>query len=361
MSGSAPATVAHAIEGLGQWHLVSEGMLIEYIKKPTLVYISFWDDDSLSAHASRSPPPEQKYGRVPVHGINCIVENYETAFAPLLADKRAKRLYEKYRAPRSPKTESKGALSLYPRYEIRNGVEVPIDYHFLENFHVINLRDAWQIDPWLESRMNPLHDYNGRRGEEWWPNLVVRLDDIWNTIRDCEIKAENRTQAQGLFEERFGILASNRVRLQDYLILVDRKEDNERVKEDFSCFEHDQDHTENYKLLQCIKSYDLDKKLPTDLTSASIEDLRSRSSHAIRVEELIRTWQNYDLMSRNAYFVRWKRNDELRGEARDLDRRLHSSHRSGTRSGQAFTDSLHRLPVRGFRRAYDAYRAARNR
>ncbi|TGJ86724.1 hypothetical protein E0Z10_g2052 [Xylaria hypoxylon] len=326
MAQTAPESIIKKIAELGWKHLVVEGIMVEYIKKPTLVYISFWDGDSLTAHQP-TPPPEAGFGNVPKTRIFCIVENYKTAFAPLLADKCMNRLYKEVRTW-APERQRRVELSMFPRYETRGGVTKPTDYLFLENFHRTNF-DYYKgvIPDAMRSPLDPLHDPDGTQGLEWWPNLVVRLSDVWSATESSLIDQFTASHhLDRVYKVFFGILASNRVRLQDYLILINRKDKNKKAWDDYQNFANSDD-VHNRRLLECVKGYDVERKLPTDMTFVTPEDFDSHQwKWANHIANIIKAWEADTLLGiqLNAYFVRWKTEDELKEENERLNQQLKS-------------------------------------
>ncbi|KAI0404280.1 hypothetical protein F4802DRAFT_598245 [Xylaria palmicola] len=336
------------IASRGPSHLAVENIITEYCKKPTLVYITFWDGDSLAAHRPH-PLPQHKFGNVPIRDIDCAVENYKTAFAPLLSDPVTSRLYKSVRDQRVSSSGSSGILSLYPRYEIHNAEAKPIDYYFLENFHRTNDRNQGAISRMIMDPLNPLHDYDGKQSVEWFPHLVVRLREIWDVIKYWNLYVgSEQFWKHTRYMQFFGVLASSRVRLQDYLILIDRKENDSRVMEEYNCFREGDNHRHNKKLFECIKSYDVDGRLPSDMTFADIKDFdRDQCLWAADVEACIKSWATVPgLEPLNAYFVRWKTEEELEAEKKKLYEQAESGLGGSANHEENMLDVLRRRPVR---------------
>ncbi|KAI0910804.1 hypothetical protein F4823DRAFT_561500 [Ustulina deusta] len=314
--------IEEKIASLGSQHLVVEQIITEYIKKPTLVYITFWDtfwDGDLTFTNKTNTGPEHEYGNVPTRdrpraNVRCMVKNYKTAFAPLLANKDMMKLYKRVRIPWTPVTKpNNGNLSLYPRYETRNISPKPIDYHFLENFHRTNARNAEDINLMMLCNMDPYSDLSKH---EWWPNIVVRMSELWEVMKDWDLTRDSPPEWKlSCYKVFFGVLANWRVKLQDYFILIDRKEHNKRTREHYDAFKND-DANHNRKLLEGIKSYDVMEKLPGDLTFASPEDFdEEQRIWASQIEKCIGAWDvTLHAYPVNAYFVRWKTEEELEEE-----------------------------------------------
>ncbi|KAI0546548.1 hypothetical protein F4679DRAFT_598615 [Xylaria curta] len=354
MSQSAPDSIVRAIANLRRDHLVLEGILTEYCKKPTLVYISFWDHPL--TYKKTNLRPQHDFGGVPVRGVHCIIENYKTAFAPLLADTATRKLYERIRTQRSTSTESSRILSLY---EFRDAAGKPIDYLFLENFHRTNYDNATEISQALQGFVNIPRGLNESKEVDWWPNLVVRLSEFFSIARKYGsiINSDERTKRKA-FTKSFGILASNRVRLQDYLILINGKLDEKRAREECIRFQKDDD-AHNWRLNNSIKSYDVATKLPNDITFARLEDFNWL--HKIQtgvVEEFMASWNTVpDLNPPKAFFVRWKTDEEKNKEETELNERLNPSARCGRDSTAPLTpeEEMRCQPVLGFNQRLDDY------
>ncbi|RYC57900.1 hypothetical protein CHU98_g8313 [Xylaria longipes] len=360
----APKCILEAVAKFAESHqgrLIVERILTEYCKKPTLVYITFWDGDSLAAYRP-SPCPQHKFCGVPLRDIDCIVENCDTAFAPLFSNSTTKKLYESVRTPRPTYTGSGRNLSLY---QIRDAESKPIDYYFLENFHQTNVRNNREISRALRSPINIPRRPDGSQGVDWWPNLVVRLTEIWEAMERWDLSTDSD---EGLkrrtFAEFFGVLARNTVRLQDYLILINRKGDDERVLEEYNCFKKKGQHSYNFKLEEAIKSYDVAEKLPSDITFARIKDFdEDQCIWTNRVEKCMAAWNTVPgLNPPRAFCVRWKTDEELEEEDHELNERLHPP----ARGGPGFTvpatleEGMRCQPVLGFtQRLYDYKRSLR--
>ncbi|KAI1740128.1 hypothetical protein F4680DRAFT_465894 [Xylaria scruposa] len=358
MSQPAPDSIVRAIASLGRDHLVLEGILTEYCKKPTLVYISFWDRywnrGDVFPPKKFSPPHQHDFGGVPFGNVHCIIENYKTAFAPLLADSTTRKLYERIRTQRSASTESNRILSLYG---IRNAVGKPIDYLFLENFHEANISYP---DISLERFVNIPHGPNESQEVDWWPNLVVRLHEF-SSVTMCVpsiVNSDERTKRE-TFIKIFGILASNRVRLQDHLILIDRKMDEERTTEEYDRLKKEYNIVENWMFEMSVKSYDAATKLPNDITFARIEDFDSGQRYrAEMVEEYMAAWNTVpDIHPPKAFFVRWKTDEEKKKEEAELNERLNPSARRGRDSTAPLTleEEMRCQPVLGITQRLNDY------
>ncbi|KAI0964880.1 hypothetical protein F4678DRAFT_468117 [Xylaria arbuscula] len=275
-------TLEGNIASLGPGHLVSDAILTEYIQSPTLVYITFWDDKSLP-DCQPSPSPLLRYGRDLLNGnlyfrdahwpktdIRCIIENYKSAFSPLLANKYMRDLYKKLRPPPPPsKRPNLNYMAIYPKFRTGEDGAKPIDYHFLENFHRTNVRDAG-LDHTIDD--NSPCVYLNPSLKVWWPNIVVRMSELWDLIKDWDITAKRpSTFRKYCYEVLFGVLSCNRFMLQDYFILINRKEEHKQTRERYDTFKTDNAEY-NKRLLDDMKSYDVAGKVLSDLTFASLED-----------------------------------------------------------------------------------------
>ncbi|KAI0456471.1 hypothetical protein F5B21DRAFT_522626 [Xylaria acuta] len=331
-------------------------ILTEYCKKPTLVYITFWDGDSLAAHRP-SPCPQHKFGGVPCKDIDCIVENYETAFAPLFADSSTKEMYESVRTPRPTYTGSSRSLSLC---EIRDAEGKPIDYYFLDNFHRTNVRNAREISRVLRSPVNIPRGPDESQDVDWWPNLVVRLSEVCAAMERSGLSIDSdEGMKYRSFAEFFGILANSRIRLQDYLVLINGKEEDKRVLEEYNCFKEGNNPRHDQNLWEAIKSYDVAEKLPSDITSAGIKDFDKRQCiGAKRIEEFMAAWDTIPgLNLPRAFFVRWKTDEEKKEEDNELNERLHPPVRGRLAFGIPATlkEEMRCQPVLGFTRRLNDY------
>ncbi|KAI0444251.1 hypothetical protein F4803DRAFT_549259 [Xylaria telfairii] len=261
--------------------------------KPTLVYVTFWDGDSLAAHRP-GPCPQYKFGGVPCRDIDCFIESYENIQTP-------QSIYTETGRIQSP-------------CEIRDAEGKPIDYYFLENFHRTNVRNAREISRALQAPGSIHH------GVDWWPHLVARLSEVWEVMGswDLRIDSDDRRKLK-TFKSFFGILASSSVALQDYLILIDHKENDERTIEDYDCFAKTGKPKHNQKLMEAIKSYDVTDKLPGNITFAFIKDFdENQRLWAKEVEKCIAAWNTVPGLSPpRAFFVRWKTDEERREEYYD--------------------------------------------
>ncbi|KAJ2989415.1 hypothetical protein NUW58_g3475 [Xylaria curta] len=358
MPQSTPNRIVKRIQELGPQHLVTEGILREYCKKPTLVYITFWDSDSQEG-IRPNPSPRQKYGEPSMHYLDGIVENSRTAFAPLLANKATKRWYESVRTPQPINARSRETLSLYPRCEARGTGEKPIDYHFLENFHMAHemaaLLDIRWVDDMLsreDDRQSGESHENADQSAQWWPNLIVRLEDIWRVTKNRGGPLSDLVGSEPYeILQIFGVLATRGIKLQDYLILLDGKGDDRRVRDEYRRLHGEQVY---WDLMLPIKGYDAAEKLPTDITFASMEDFDKgeRWIQARKVEFWVGMWERW-CGPINAFFVRWKTANELMeehetpGEAARLERRM--------------ADLLHRQPVRGFSENWQNYKSGKRK
>ncbi|KAI0188361.1 hypothetical protein EV127DRAFT_482703 [Xylaria flabelliformis] len=320
MSQQAPDFIVRALANLGQDHLVFEGILTEYCKKPTLVYITFWDGDS--PDAGKPSLPLHDFGGVPVENLGCIIENYKTAFAPLLASSKTRALYKRIRTQRPTYTESGRILSLY---EFRDAADKPIDYLFLENFHKTNIDNAPKIRRALQGFVSIPRGPNESKEVDWWPNLIVRLSELWDVMGPYDrLKVDSHETVKRLaFTEIFGILGSGRVRLQDYLILIDSKWSDKRTVERYNFFEKNH-NIHNWRLRYAVKSYDVTEKLPNDVTFARIEDFDYHQRfQAKMIEEFMAVWNTVPgLNPPRAFFVRWKTDKEKKKEENELNERL---------------------------------------
>ncbi|TRX90056.1 hypothetical protein FHL15_008975 [Xylaria flabelliformis] len=326
MSQPAPDSIVRAIANLGQDHLVFEGILTEYCKKPILVYITFWDGDSPDVRKPSLPPHD--FGGVPVENVGCIIENYKTAFAPLLASSKTRALYKRIRTQRSKHTESGRILSLY---EFRDAADKPIDYLFLENFHKTNIDNAPKIRRALQGFVDIPRGPNESK-VDWWPNLIVRLSELWDVMGPYDrLKVDSHETVKRLaFAEIFGVLGSGRVRLQDYLILINSKWIDKRTVEKYNFFEKNH-NIHNWRLRYAVKSYDVTEKLPNDITFARIEDFDYHQRfQAKMIEKFMAAWNTVpDLNPPRAFFVRWKTDEEKKKEEKELNERLNPSARCG--------------------------------
>ncbi|KAI1357924.1 hypothetical protein F5Y08DRAFT_351463 [Xylaria arbuscula] len=295
------------IASLGSQHLVFEAIMTEYIKKPTLVYIKFWDDVLQEVNEF----PIRDYGNLGVSTtrIGCVVKNYQTAFAPFLASKDTMKLYEKVRvsppAPPASTRPNHNNLSLYLQYHNTEEGAKPVDFHFLEHFHIMNKYHPGRI----------VVD-DGATLSQWWPNLVVRLSEIYSVVngwvQDPDI---NPSWAQDTYLRFFGILAATHVMLQDHYILINRKDEDPRALADYVGLKAS-GAFKGYKLMERVKSYDVMGKLPTDLTSAAASDFDEEQQRwASEIEMCFRIWSKTPgLRPVRAYFVRWKTEGELEEE-----------------------------------------------
>jgi hypothetical protein len=369
--------IARTIGTLREDHLIIEGIWKEYIEKPTLVYITFWDADSLIFHSTH-PRPKGNYGGVPVKHVNCIVENYDTAFAPLFTSLEMKRLYEKYRTPQPLDARGSGHLSTYPLYKKdgKDGELKPIDFHFLENFHKTNNRNLYTNSEEITHLTNPL-DWNPAKdnGLQWWPHLVVRLEEIFQVLDPMDLDSSSSTFAKLVaYQQFFGILISYRVRLQDYFILINRKTENDEARDYYQQFERRGDPRYNQLIEEAIKGYDVKGKLPTDLTFASLDDFDGEQRMwGIEVERFFVAWDTV-LKPVNAFFVRWKTASELEAEDQKLAEQVEPRLKDETQkvaeqidpedageklaaksveviSGDNPSEVLRRSPLRGFTRS----------
>ncbi|KAI0968740.1 hypothetical protein F4678DRAFT_464358 [Xylaria arbuscula] len=286
------------IASLGSEHLVSRAVMTEYINKPTLVYISFWNEVLQIREASDFR--KHDYGNLghirtlddyTSSIVYCIVENHETAFSPLLASKDLMKLFKSARtAPESPAKPNCDNLKLYTRYHIMEGEAKPIDFHFLERFHLMNTFSLkLLVDAIPLSYDFPAH--------QWWPNLV----NSWKKF--------------------FGIFAYDHVIIQGYYILINHKEGDERTR---AALEDPKNHVEHggFTRLDMVKSYDVTGKLPTDLTSAAPSDLdEEQQKWAREIDKCFGVWNmTSEVKPICAYFVRWKTGEELE-EEENLDTR----------------------------------------
>ncbi|KAI0470364.1 hypothetical protein F4859DRAFT_522848 [Xylaria cf. heliscus] len=306
--------------------------------QPALIYITFWDNESLAGHRPRPDTLYCQFGGVLLKDISCIVENYKTDFAPLFASGPMKALPESVRTPRPTHTGSSHGLSLY---EILNTEGKPIDYYFLENFHRTNRGNAQKIKDILNAPSSP----GEQEGREWWcPSIVVRLQEVEDVMGSLDLRKDSdEPRKRHTFNQFFGFLASRRVRLQDYLILINHKDKDEHVHREYDRLEKKDKPLHNYKLMQAIKSYDVDGKLPSDITFADIKDFdEDQLTWAKKVEECMRAWDYSALNPPRAFFVRWKTNQELEEEVKQPNKRFHSG------VPATLKEEMRRQPVLGF-------------
>ncbi|KAI3324547.1 hypothetical protein HD806DRAFT_492924 [Xylariaceae sp. AK1471] len=230
--------------------------------------------------------------------------------------------YEKYRRPRQSYARGSGHLSTYPLYkeDKEDGEEKPIDFHFLENFHETNRRNIQDIRRMISADTNPLHwDPDGNQGPEWWPHLVVRLEEVYQVMKPWHLdNASPLFSKEMRYQEFFGILTSERVRLQNHFILINRKTDNDDAYEYYQTFKKRGDKVHNKKVEEAIKGYDVTGKLPTDITFASMDDFdEEQRGWAKEVEKCFTAWDTVQKRV-NAFFVRWKTTEELEKEEKRL-------------------------------------------
>ncbi|KAI1272912.1 hypothetical protein F5Y07DRAFT_402885 [Xylaria sp. FL0933] len=309
-----------SIANLGYGHLVSQEIMKEYIKKPTLVYITFWGPDTAPACQPKIKPKLQ-YGNYqrrfsPDTGVTCIVENPETAFSPFLADKYTMQLYRRLRTPDDESILPNIAnLNIYPRYETLDGVTKPSDYHFLENFHRMNILCSTQIHKMIGCGEPGAQQYHSRRRVRW-PNIVVRLQELWNCMGHWKLTVNSSSDKKLLaYKDFFGVLSSccGLAELQDYFILIDRKQLSEHTR-------NDEEYRRNSeRSIPChghTKSYDVLGKTVSDLTFASAEDFDwEQRIWAGQIERVFGAWETiFTVKLPNAYFVRWKNEKELEEE-----------------------------------------------
>ncbi|KAH8165367.1 hypothetical protein CIB48_g2870 [Xylaria polymorpha] len=284
-----------------------------------------------------------KFGGVPCRDIDCVVENYETTFDPLLANSATGGLYEGARTTQPIYTE---IGRIQPLCEIRDAEGRPIDYYFLENFHRTNVRNAGEISRALQTHGHIPRGSDERQGVDWWPHLVARLSEVWEVMGswDLHVDSDDRRKLR-TFKSFFGILASSRVGLQDYLILIDHKEDDERIVEDYNCYKERGKPEHNRKLMEVIKSHDAAEKLPSDITFAFIKDFdEDQRLWAKRVEKCIAAWNTVPgLNPPRAFFVRWRTYEEQNEECNDLNER------------PTLEEQMRCQPVLGFTRRLNAY------
>ncbi|KAI1749452.1 hypothetical protein F4782DRAFT_549733 [Xylaria castorea] len=321
MSQPAPDSIVKAIAKFSPSHSIVEGMLTEYRKKPTLVHFTFWYGKSLAAPLSK--------------GVETHTQNYETALAPSLANSTTKTLYESTQTQRSTYTESGRILSLC---EIRDAAGKSIDYYFLENFHRTSVDSASEISARLRGFLTIPRGPGESQEADWWPNLVVRLSEASKamecaskSIRTQELRIDSSEDfKRGTFTQFFGILASSRVRLQDYLVLINHKEEDERIIEEYNCLKKGK-LMYNQELMEDIKSYNVAEKLPSDITFAHIKDFdKDQCEWAKRIEVYMAAWNTVPgLNPPRAFFVRWKTDEEKKEEGNELNERLHPLTRSG--------------------------------
>lgn len=174
---SEPSTLETKIASLGSQHLVFEAIMAEYISKPTLVYIKFWDNDPQLPEAEEIPKRDYGNDYKQDSDVRCRVENYKTAFAPILASKDTMKLYKKLRPSISASTEPHtDQLSLYQRYRTTKEGEKPVDFHFLESFHCTNFAQPRPL--------RAIEWASGRPPRQWWPNIVVRMSEVRWAVRE---------------------------------------------------------------------------------------------------------------------------------------------------------------------------------
>ncbi|KAI1819929.1 hypothetical protein F4861DRAFT_98778 [Xylaria intraflava] len=370
MSGPAPDSIIRQIAKLGPRHLVTETIMEHYNRKPILLYISFWDDRSLDFRGT-NPRPRNRYGALSNRKTRCIVENYETAFAFLLASHTTKKLAETERKPRAALASNDGDLiSSYPLYEIdeADGQSKPIDYHFLHNFHTTNVRNVEIQNPFFVfypsvAPPQPPPDPDPDPEPIWWPNIVVRLSELAAAMATWRLPAGGRSEWKSRYRSLFGILAPAHVRLQGYFILINGAFEDARTLERYEAFRVDETDKGDamYRSLvqEYVKSYDVTNRLPGDITSASPADFRGlRYDQAKLVEWCFSKWDHLESVTPlDAFFVRWKTGEQLCEERRRLDGLLDGT--AQTESGESVTvdegTSLRRCPVRGFSERHRRY------
>ncbi|KAI1302770.1 hypothetical protein F5Y03DRAFT_407507 [Xylaria venustula] len=355
------STLEEKIARLGLGHLISEAIIIEYIQSPTLVYITFWDEESLPA-CRPSTSPLHRYGidllnadlrlgdlHRPSRDIRCIVENYKSAFSPLLASKYMRHLYEKLRPSAAPsRRPNVYDMKIFPKDEIREDGVRPIDYHFLENFHRTNVRGAPASRIMIDD--SPCAHYNNK-WKGWGTNIIVRMSELWDVIKDWDITPnathdERRTQ----YGELFGILACGMLPVlpQEYLILINRKEEDKQTRERYDALKTDNAEY-NKRLLDDMKSYDVAGKVFSDLTFASLDDFdEEQRVWAAKIECCFATFDKTWLVPPiNAYYVRWKTEEELKEERKPTDQSKRGRSGLGGRDKLAERkhELLHQSPV----------------
>ncbi|GAW14523.1 hypothetical protein ANO14919_039260 [Xylariales sp. No.14919] len=358
MSQVAPACIIEKLAELGPKHLVVEGIMEEYIKKPILVYITFWELHPVTYWKK----PMCDYGDEMITWVHCCVENYKTAFALLLANKSTKRMYESIRTrvsdrhpPEFPddwsesEPEPPNDVSTFPRHETVDGELKPIDYHFLDNFHLTN----YCIYNHTFKGYKIFSGFQPDGELKWWPNLVVNLREVWEVTKDCDINEltpiSDRIDSYIRF---FGVLAKDKIGLQDYLILVDRRGGSKRAHDYCKCqpymyFHHEckagREHTcfllkvyyeylnkrtslsFDTKAPHCVIDHDgINRKLVTDLTAATIDDFDEEQYRwANCIAKCIKEWNAIEgIRPLNSFFVRWKTEEELQAEDERLNRQL---------------------------------------
>ncbi|KAI8627980.1 hypothetical protein F5Y19DRAFT_486301 [Xylariaceae sp. FL1651] len=285
--------ISKLIGTLGERHIVVEELQKLLINRPTLVHITFWDGRSFDRFM-----PEQgvrfKYGDVPGQLQDCAVSNCTTAFAPLFAGPHLKMLYERARTIRpagAPRT-----MALYTRYEEKDGEMKPIDYHFLDNFHLKCSTPAPYPLPAVYPPPNPLE---GDGPSIWWPNIVVRLSEVYESLKQTDMY-----QSHDQYLAFFGILRCRRVKLQEYLILIDERDYEGNVES----LMQPGNNSYNQMLKHNIPSRDLKGKVQSDLVNAGLEDFSKRQrDHAGIIAQYMGMWADAGTMTIKPYFARWKK------------------------------------------------------
>ncbi|RWA03724.1 hypothetical protein EKO27_g11384 [Xylaria grammica] len=216
----------------------------------------------------------------------------------------------------------------FHRYETVDGELKPIDYHFLENFHIV----AYCLDYGVFSEVHglyPLGRFQPGAELKWCPNLVVSLREVWEVTKDYDINEltpiSDRIDSYRRF---FGVLARPVVGLRDYLILVDRNdyfecEDCRKLKNYYRFLNEHTTLSLDATGPDCIINHDVMDKLPTDLTAATLDDFDEQYRWANCIVKCIKEWNATEgIRPLNSFFVRWKTEEELQAEDERLNRQL---------------------------------------
>ncbi|KAI0417916.1 hypothetical protein F5X98DRAFT_386756 [Xylaria grammica] len=335
MSQVAPACIIEKLAELGPKHLVVEGIMEAYIKKPTLVYMTFWE--CLWEIYFRNPGVHPGNRLDPT--LYFDVENFEVAFAPFLATNSTRRMYQSIRTgvwDEDAVNRPDNVLAFH-RYETVDGELKPIDYYFLENFHIVARCLDYQVIFSEVHGIYPLGRFQPGAELKWCPNLVVSLREVWEVTKDYDINELTPISDRiGSYRRFFGVLARPVVGLQDYLILVDRRGESKRVHDHFECGKCCK-LTTYYSLLSrhtpllldatgphCVTNHDVMDKLPTDLTAATLDDFDEEQYRwANCIAKCIKEWNATEgIRPLNSFFVRWKTEEELQAEDERLNRQL---------------------------------------
>ncbi|OTB11556.1 hypothetical protein K445DRAFT_26508 [Daldinia sp. EC12] len=170
---------------------------------------------------------------------------------------------------------------VYPLYD---GVK-PVDFHFLENYHYRQFEEPDEVP------------YEG--SEVWWPNIIVRLSEVYRTLVQIDLRGEDGVR------KFFGFFARPYVRMQEYWILIDEKAFDMPLDKGVEGEQDDVDHmywsypddTLRDKLRQgyedCV-SYDTLKRTPDDIVPVdNVEELNILQKYRLRiVATYLRAWGN---------------------------------------------------------------------